>query len=69
MKLQHNVSPFIVVVVYNYRIAHFAEVFLNQLAQQVKLKRNMVKVIMNDYCWLRQQLQLQEESDIIECAL
>ena len=29
--------PFIVVVVYNYRIAHFAEVFLNQLAQQVKL--------------------------------
>ena len=30
--------PFIVVVVYNYRIAHFAEVFLNQLAQQVDLQ-------------------------------
>ncbi len=31
MKLQHNVSPFIVVVVYNYRIAYYAEVFyINQ---------------------------------------
>ena len=29
--------PFIVVVVYNYRIAYFVEVFLYQLAQQVKL--------------------------------
>ncbi len=37
LKLQYNVPPFIVVVMYNYRIAHFAEVFLNQLAQQVKL--------------------------------
>lgn len=25
--LQHNVSPFIVVVMYNYRIAYFVEVF------------------------------------------
>ena len=29
--------PFIVVVVYNYRIAYFVEVFLYQLAQQVNL--------------------------------
>lgn len=29
--------PFIVVVVYNYRIAYYVEVFLYQLAQQVNL--------------------------------
>ena len=30
----HHVPPFIVVVVYNYRIAYFVEVFLYQLAQR-----------------------------------
>ena len=37
LKLQHNEPPFIVVVVYNYRIAYCVEVFLYQLAQQVNL--------------------------------
>ena len=36
---------------------------------ECELKRNMVKVIIKDYRWLRQQLQLQKESDIIGCAL
>ena len=43
LKLQHHVPPFIVVVVYNYRIAYFVEVFLYQLAQQVKLMRKYSK--------------------------
>lgn len=32
LKLQHNVSSFIVVVVYNYKMAYYAEVFLYQPA-------------------------------------
>jgi len=43
LELQHNVPPFIVVVVYNYRIAHFAEVFLYQLAQRVNLGGSFMK--------------------------
>lgn len=41
MKLQHNVLSFIVVVVYNYRTAHFAEAFLYQLTEQIKTTLNL----------------------------
>lgn len=38
--------PFIVVVVYNYRIAYFVEVFLYQLAQQVKLHYQIYTILL-----------------------
>ncbi len=55
LKLQHHVPPFIVVVVYNYRIAYFVEVFLYQLAQQVKLSAEII-------C-LEAELREMEETD------
>lgn len=39
--------PFIVVVVYNYRIAYFVEVFLYQLAQQVNFTEEDGNILMS----------------------
>ncbi len=46
LKFQHNVLPFIVVAVYNYRIVHFAETSLKQIAQKVKLAKGSGNILL-----------------------
>ena len=56
--------PFIVVVVYNYRIAYFVEVFLYQLAQQVNLGSNS-QSLWTSYYWLKEALHYQSPKVVI----
>ena len=56
---------FIVVVVYNYRIAYFVEVFLYQLAQQVKLPSTLLSNIVGGMIlFLSQHINLNIGSNI-----